>query len=109
MRKYVSKKKLRKYINRLENAIRNADIRATSASAIAILTEKENIQLKRKIKGLDNQLNIKRSIDKAMDEFDKSLKHYEPEPTSKTTSNSRDIRWTTNPRNFDQPFPNWEN
>jgi len=122
MRKYVSKKKLRKHISRLEIAVRNADIRATSASALAILVEKENIQLSRKIKGLENQLNITKSRDKKMDEFDKSLKYYDWEKKNpyigeKSTSSGyhpdKDsygkIRWTTNPRNFDRPFPNWEN
>jgi hypothetical protein len=126
MRKYVSKKKLRKHISRLEIAVRNADIRATSASALAILVEKENIQLSRKIKGLENQLNIKKSRDKKMDEFDKSLKHYDwekkknpyiGEKTSTDTGTGyhpdKDgygkIRWTTNPRDFDRPFRNWEN
>jgi len=124
MRKYVSKKKLRKHISRLENAARNADIRATGAAAIAIRIEKENIQLIRKIKGLENQLNIKKSRDKKMDEFDKSLKDYDWEKKNpyigeKSTSTGAGyhpdkdsygkIRWTTNPRNFDRPFRNWEN
>jgi len=116
MRKYVSKKKLRKYISRLESAKTNADIRATSASVVAITIEKENLQLKRLIKGLENQLSIKKSADKTMDEFDKSLKHYEWQEPKKTKGSQFKSDWKIHPNKdkYDKPrwtneFPNWEN
>ena len=125
MPKFTSKKTLRERLADLESALIGLQLKAASATALATIIEKENIQLSRRIKGLENQLSIKRSMDKKMDEFDKSLKKYDWEKKNpyigKDPSTDTNIgyhpkkddfnrpRWTLNERNFNKPFPNWEN
>jgi len=121
MPKFTSKKSLRSRISALEAHLFALRLRSDAATALATIAEKDNIQLARRIKGLENQLNIKRTVDERIEEFDKSLKHYDWEKKNpyigEKTKTSTNIhpdkdkytkpKWVNNPRNNN--FPNWEN
>jgi len=109
MPKFTSKKTLRQRIEDLESALIGVQLRAGAATALATLAEKDNIQLSRRIKGLENQLEIKKSVDKAMDEFDKSLKHYEWQEPKKTKGSQFKSDWKIHPNKDKYDKPRWTN